>query len=100
MPKDAIEDGIAQAGTGALSDPSSYARISQLQYLNSRYIRGDNSPEYARFLGYLDAKDLYPELKGNTLEAYCQDVLNGTARGVYETRRAAAAAASQKSDTA
>ncbi|KAH6989633.1 hypothetical protein BKA56DRAFT_476271 [Ilyonectria sp. MPI-CAGE-AT-0026] len=98
--KDAIENGIAEAGTASFSDPSSYARISQLQYLNSRYIRGDNTPEYARFLGYLDAKELYPALAGTTLEAYCQEVLNGTARGVYERRRAAAAAAAQKKDAA
>ncbi|KAF7556709.1 hypothetical protein G7Z17_g1236 [Cylindrodendrum hubeiense] len=97
MSKDAIEAGIAEAESGDPSNPLTYAKIAQFQYLNSRYIRGDNTPEYARYLGYKDAKELYPDLTGNSLESYCQEVLDGTAKGVYDRKRAEAAAVSRSS---
>jgi len=47
------------------------------QYLKSWGVRGDNTPEKARFLGYLDAKELYPDLKWRTLEAVAREVVTG-----------------------
>lgn len=47
------------------------------QYLMSWGVRGDNTPEKARFLGYLDAKELYPDLKWRTLEAVAREVVTG-----------------------
>ena len=41
---------------------------STAQYFYSTWARGDNQPEKAKFLGYLDAKELYPDLKPLTLE--------------------------------
>lgn len=58
--------------------------LTQLQYWYSCGIRGDNSPENAQYLGYLLAKDLYPDIEGATLEAYAQDVFHGKGRRVYE----------------
>lgn len=63
------------------------------EYWLSWGVRGDNTPEYARYLGYLVAKDLYPDLNGRTLEAYCQEVLEGKADKVYKNANPIAAAA-------
>ena len=42
-------------------------------------VRGDNTPESARYLGYLVADDLYPGFKGRTFESYLQEVVDGKA---------------------
>lgn len=54
------------------------------QYCLSWGIRGENTPEYAKYLGYLDGKKLYPDIKFTSFETYLQEVLGGTAQGVYE----------------
>lgn len=56
-------------------------------------IRGDNTPEYARYLGYLDGKELYPDFEGISLEAYCRELIDGKATGVYERMRSVIAEA-------
>lgn len=83
---DDIETGLAQIEGS--DDPTALNKLWILQYLRSCGIRGDNNPEYARYLGYVDAKDLYPDFKGNTLEKYFQEVLDGKAKSVYKNRKA------------
>lgn len=46
-----------------------------LEYAYNAWARGDNCPEKAKFLGYLDAKDLWPDLKAQTLEATIKEAL-------------------------
>ncbi|KAH8706377.1 hypothetical protein BGZ61DRAFT_493287 [Ilyonectria robusta] len=46
-----------------------------LEYAYNAWARGDNFPEKAKFLGYLDAKDLWPDLKAQTLEATIKEAL-------------------------
>ncbi len=47
------------------------------QYSYSKYVRGDNRPEYAKYLGYLDARELYPDLKPTTFKGFVVDLLDG-----------------------
>ncbi|CAH0055650.1 unnamed protein product [Clonostachys solani] len=49
-------------------------------------IRGDNSPECARYLGYLIGKDLYPDLQGESLEQFMKDTLAGKIGRIYAGR--------------
>jgi hypothetical protein len=56
------------------------------EYQLSWGIRGDNVPEYASYLGYLDARELYPDFKPITFEEYVQELLGGTATGIYTDR--------------
>lgn len=58
------------------------------QYALSWGVRGDNTPEYAKFLGYLTSKELYPELKYRTLREYLHEVLEGNANAVYQDNEA------------
>lgn len=46
-----------------------------LEYVHSSWARGDNDPQGAAFLGYLDAKSLYPDLEAHTLESSIRDAL-------------------------
>lgn len=47
------------------------ANFNMGQYRISWCIRGDNTPQYAEYLGYLDFWKLYPQFpKGRSLEAF------------------------------
>ncbi|KAL7945200.1 hypothetical protein V8C42DRAFT_72867 [Trichoderma barbatum] len=48
-----------------------------LEYLHTQGICGYNTPDYARYLGYLNGKELYPDLELNTLKGFFQEVLDG-----------------------
>ncbi|EFW99959.1 isoflavone reductase family protein [Grosmannia clavigera kw1407] len=67
----------------ASSDPKSAQTLWLAQYMHSWGIRGDNTPEHARYLGYLDGKELYPDFQAGTLEAFLTEILDGRARAVY-----------------
>ncbi|KAL1845783.1 hypothetical protein Plec18167_004976 [Paecilomyces lecythidis] len=64
-------------------DPSKRypAYISQYQY--SKYVRQDNRPWYAKFLGYLDARELYPDFKPISFRECVQEALDGKGRRPY-----------------
>jgi hypothetical protein len=47
------------------------------QYDYSKYVRKDNTPEKAKELGYLDARELYPELKPRSFKEFVGDLLDG-----------------------
>ncbi|KAJ8071882.1 hypothetical protein OCU04_002190 [Sclerotinia nivalis] len=51
--------------------------VMSAQYSYSKYVRGDNTPEYAKYLGYLDARELYPDLKPTTFKEFVVDLLDG-----------------------
>jgi hypothetical protein len=55
-----------------------------LEYRYSMYVRGDNDPAYAKYLGYLDARELYPEFVPRRFEAYAKELLEGNAVAVYQ----------------
>lgn len=44
-------------------DLQAFANLHVGQYWRSWGIRGDNTPENARYLGYLDVQELYPDHK-------------------------------------
>jgi hypothetical protein len=45
------------------------------EYYDSWGLRGDNRPESAEYLGYLNFKDLYPEVRGKSIRDLFQQVL-------------------------
>lgn len=61
-------------------DPTNVGSMLELamsQYRYSRYVRGDNTPEHAQYLGYLDGKTLYPDLKCKSVVEFVREVVNG-----------------------
>lgn len=80
----AIDDAKDKMSKGATDFPT------QLQLFGGQYqyswgIRGDNTLEHARYLGYLDARELYPDLKPREFKDYVRAVVDGTAPKVWET---------------
>ncbi|KAI4866055.1 isoflavone reductase family protein [Hypoxylon rubiginosum] len=59
------------------TDPSAKLTLFLNQYMDSWGLRGENTPEYASYLGYLDAKELYPGIKGKTMRTFFQEILSG-----------------------
>jgi hypothetical protein len=53
------------------------------EYRYSWGIRGDNTPEYAEYLGYLNGKELYPDFEFTSFDAYINEMLEGKAQKVY-----------------
>ncbi|WYZ37076.1 hypothetical protein EsH8_II_000582 [Colletotrichum jinshuiense] len=89
-----IETEIAKAK----DDTTNPHRMSVLQYRKSWGLRGDNTPEYARYLGYQIGKDLYPDFTANSFQSFCEEALEGKLTPIYQKkRREAIAAAGQKS---
>ncbi|KFZ02792.1 hypothetical protein V502_11508 [Pseudogymnoascus sp. VKM F-4520 (FW-2644)] len=72
--------------SGNPADMSAIYALYGYQYLLSCGIRGDNAPKNAEYLGYLNVKDLYPNIEFIKLEDYIKDALEGKAKPVYEGR--------------
>jgi len=49
----------------------------------SRYVRADNTLENARYLGYLDTRELYPDFKPIGFEEYIKEALQGKVEKPY-----------------
>lgn len=56
----------------------------QYTYQKSFDIMGENTPEYARYLGYLIAQDLYPDMKGISFEEFFMETLEKGLQPMYE----------------
>ncbi|KAJ7687134.1 hypothetical protein B0H17DRAFT_939633 [Mycena rosella] len=54
-------------------------------YIYSKYVRGDNTPEYAAYLGYLDARELYPDFRPRSFKDFIAELLEGKAVKPYPT---------------
>ncbi|KAF2668136.1 eukaryotic translation initiation factor eIF-4A subunit [Microthyrium microscopicum] len=54
------------------------------EYDVSKYVRKDNTPEIAVYLGYLDTKELYPDFKPNTFSRFVDELLAGQAKLMYQ----------------
>ncbi|KAF2015805.1 NAD(P)-binding protein [Aaosphaeria arxii CBS 175.79] len=71
------------------ADPTSWNNavgVYRDDYNLSKYIRGDSSRESARYLGYLDAQELYPDFNPIKLEDVLDEILDGKAVPVYQGR--------------
>ncbi|RAH81521.1 NAD(P)-binding protein [Aspergillus japonicus CBS 114.51] len=67
-------------------DPTALLAHVAAQLFYSWAIRGDNTPEYARYLGYVSGKDLYPDFEYVSFEEYVTEAIRGEGKGVYQDR--------------
>lgn len=94
------EDLVARIeGTGDVADMAALMVKVPAQYMHSWGVRGDNTPEYAKYLGYLTSKELYPDMQFTSFESYFDEALAGTAKTVYEELKAKFAAAQQQNSS-
>ncbi|KAI9163523.1 Isoflavone reductase-like protein [Paramyrothecium foliicola] len=81
-------------------DSFDYFDLVKCQYWNIMFVRAENTPEHAKYLGFLDAKELYPEVVTTGLDEYAQQAVNGQVPPLYAKLVAAfkakAAAAGQR----
>jgi hypothetical protein len=63
------------------------AAIWGMEYVLSKYIREDNTRANALYLGYLDARELYPDFKPISFEDYFKEALEGNLDGPYAKMR-------------
>jgi hypothetical protein len=61
-----------------------YIHALEGEYEISKYIRGDNTPENAEYLGYIDAKKLYPDIQPITFRAYLGELFSGKGTRPYD----------------
>ncbi|CAF3538328.1 unnamed protein product [Fusarium graminearum] len=77
---DEIDDGIARTK----DNPKKMFDYSLLTYQKSFDVMGENTPEYARYLGYQIGKDLYPDIKGTSFENFFKETLETGLSPLYE----------------
>jgi hypothetical protein len=49
----------------------------------SKYLRADNTPETARYLGCISANELFPDFKYRRLEGFVDDLIQGQIERPY-----------------
>ncbi|GAB1207624.1 hypothetical protein APSETT445_006348 [Aspergillus pseudonomiae] len=64
-------------------DPGKRTLVYITQYTYSKYVRQDNQPRYGKYLGYLDARELYPDFKPISFREFFAEVLNGKGKRPY-----------------
>ncbi|KAE8378860.1 hypothetical protein BDV26DRAFT_260720 [Aspergillus bertholletiae] len=87
MSAEAIEAAIANFKETLEKEPENVpARLAlaMFQYFLSKAIRGDNQPKSAKYLGYLDARELYPDFEPRSFKSFLKEVLDGKGEKVYK----------------
>lgn len=70
---------MAQAGSTCLElGDQGFVMKAVYQYWHSWGIRGDNTVEYAQYLGYLLGNDLYPDLRATSFKDYIVEILSNS----------------------
>ena len=75
-----IESDISDTKSKQMSEPDNAMyrmRLYSLEYMRSKFVRGDNTPESAKRLQYLNAADLYPDFAPLKFRNYLLEVVSG-----------------------
>jgi hypothetical protein len=86
IPVEKVEAQRAEARKAVEADPANVGAVmaqAGADYGYSVNVRGDNAPEYAKYLGYLDAKDLYPDLEYTKFDDFLAQLVEGKVKRVY-----------------
>ncbi|TIA18250.1 isoflavone reductase [Aureobasidium pullulans] len=80
LPRNYISEDELLASLNELKDvgirDDNFLQKAVYEYQYSWGVRGDNNIQNAEYLGYLLGKDLYPDLKGTSMEEYIQELLD------------------------
>lgn len=68
-------------------DMAGLAKVAMAGYYHTLAVRGDNNPEKAKDLGYLDARELYPELQTLSWKGYVRELVDGKVKAPYSERQ-------------
>ncbi|KAJ6505227.1 hypothetical protein C8R45DRAFT_1051027 [Mycena sanguinolenta] len=70
----------AEAAVKAKAEPANWLAQTPLylgDYNYNKYVRGDNTPAYAKYLGYLDTRELYPDFTPISFKGFTKELLEG-----------------------
>ncbi|KAJ6505299.1 hypothetical protein C8R45DRAFT_1209088 [Mycena sanguinolenta] len=79
----------AEAAVKAKAEPANWLAQTPLyveDYNYNKYVRGDNTPAYAQYLGYLDTRELYPEFTPISFKGFAKELLKGGIERPYAKR--------------
>lgn len=65
------------------TDISNRYRMAAAQYAITKYVRGDNTPEYAEYLGYVNANKLFPDFKYRSYADFVDELIAGEVERPY-----------------
>ena len=71
-----VKKAVAAAKAEVAQNPSDFMALLKLtwaDYMYSMRVLQENTLENAKKLGYLDARELYPDIPKHTLEEYAQE---------------------------
>ena len=57
--------------------------LSLAEYNVSKYVRVDNTPEKAEYLGYINGRELYPDLKFISFSQFLDELAAGSLERPY-----------------
>lgn len=86
MTKEELHKTIQESQAALAKNPKDLAFMLPLiaaQYRTILGVQGFNTPEYAKYLGYLDARELYPDLTLTPFEEYVKDAFYGRTKAGY-----------------
>jgi hypothetical protein len=65
-------------------DQGAVFKMGLLQYQNQKFVRGDNTPENATYLGYVDGRKLYPDFEWIGWAQFVDELIAGNVKKPYE----------------
>lgn len=58
-------------------------KVAQCEYSYTKYVRKDNTPENAEYLGYLDGRKLYPDFEFMSFSEFVEELVAGNVKRAY-----------------
>lgn len=77
---------IKAARAEAEADPMDLTKKYKLvgsQYAETKYVRADNTPENAEYLGHINGRELYPDFKWTRFVDFLDDLIAGGVKRPY-----------------
>ena len=77
---------LEEANEAVKADPENvgnkYKQVTW-QYAGTKYVRADNTPENAEYLGYVDARELYPDFEYMKFSEFVDELIAGKGKRPY-----------------
>ncbi|CAJ2513880.1 Uu.00g019990.m01.CDS01 [Anthostomella pinea] len=65
------------------AEPVNMYMMAMSQYANTKYVREDNTPENAEYLGYINGRELYPDFEWLSFGGFVDELLAGKVQKPY-----------------
>ncbi|PGH27621.1 hypothetical protein AJ80_00634 [Polytolypa hystricis UAMH7299] len=83
---ESIRAALKEAQEAERADPELLAnkyKQAIAQYSESKYVRADNTPESAEYLGYINGRELYPDLNFISFAEFVDELIEGSVQRPY-----------------